>query len=189
MSTAGKVLVVLGVLMTAVWTILMASVAQLNMNANKRLNDIETQIVKVKAEVEEVRKTADDNMSKINDEHVAKQRDMRLVNIRLSTMERQFTTTQESLSRVKIQLENYKNSLETAKLGLESRKNEKTKYEKDKADEEALVKKLQGENADLTGELLQLRTDFQTKLKENQAEVEKQLKGAKPLTRQASFIR
>ena len=39
MSTAGKVLIVLVMLMTFVWIVLAAGVSRLNTNANKRLHD------------------------------------------------------------------------------------------------------------------------------------------------------
>jgi len=189
MSTAGKVLSVLVVLVMAVWIVMMSAVTQLNTDASKRLADLQDEILKLKDEVGRTERNAFETRLKINDEQVGKERDMTLVRTRLSTVERQLSTTRESLSRVQIQVENYTKALETAKAGLALRNEEKAKVEKDKAEEEAVVKRLQGENSELTERLLKLRTDFQTTLKQNQAEVQKQLKGGRALTRSASFIR
>ncbi len=189
MSTAGKVLVVLNVLLLGVWTFLAAAVDQNNVNWAKGIEKIKADMVKVQADLEETKAKADQTLHKVTEHQIAKERDMRLVLMRVSAAERQLSNTNESLSRVKIQLDNYKAAVETAKNGLEARKAEKAKLEKDKADEEALVKRLQGENADKTGELVSLRDEFVAKLKENQTDVEKQLKGGKPLTRRASLIR
>ena len=55
MSTAGKVLAVLVMLMSLVWMVLTAGVDQLNTNANKKLNDLVVQIEKLEGEVEQAR--------------------------------------------------------------------------------------------------------------------------------------
>jgi chromosome segregation ATPase len=189
MSTAGKVLAVLSALMLVVWIVMISAVAQLNANSGQQLDKLKADVARLKTDVAQAKQSADDTLVKINEEQVGKERDMRLVRIRLSTAERQVSTTRESLSRLQIEVDNYTKSAVTAKEGLAQRNNEKAKYEKDKADEEAVVKRLQGQNAELTDQLLKLRTDFQDVLKENQAEVQKQLKGGKPTTRAASFIR
>ena len=189
MSTPGKVLVVLAALMLGVWIVLISAVTQLNVNAGQQLDKLKVDVAKVEEDVAKVKQNSDDLLVKINEEQVGKERDMRLVRIRLSTMERQVSTTQESLSRIQIEVDNYTKAAATAKTGLTQRNAEKAKYEKDKADEEAVVKRFQGQNAELTDELLKLRAKFSEKLKENQAEVQKQLKTGKPTTRAASFIR
>ena len=50
MSTAGKVLAVLVMLMSLVWMILSAGVDQLNTNCNKKLHDLVVQIEKLEAD-------------------------------------------------------------------------------------------------------------------------------------------
>ncbi len=189
MSTAGKVLAVLSVLMLAVWIVLMSAVTKLNTDANKRLVEIKEDIAKLKIDVDIVKRNADETLVKINQEQIAKERDMRLVRIRLSTAERQFSTTQESLTRHLIQLKNATQALETAKQGLVQRSQEKAGLEKNKADEEAVVKQFQGKNDELTNQLVKLRTDFQKALAKNQVEVQKHLKSGKAMTRSASFVR
>ena len=188
MSTAGKVLVVLSVLMLGVWIVMISAVTQLNTNGNQQIEKIKADVSRLQTDVATAKQSADDTLVKINQEQVGKERDMRLVRIRLSTAERQISTTQESLSRLTIEVDNYTKSAATAKVGLAQRNDEKAKYEKDKADEEAVVKRLQGQNAELTDQLVKLRTDFQAALKVNQAEVQKQLKNTKAVTRSASFV-
>ena len=53
MSTAGKVLAVLVMLMSLVWMILSAGVSQLNTNGNKKLHDLAEQIAKLQDDVEQ----------------------------------------------------------------------------------------------------------------------------------------
>ncbi len=52
MSTAGKVLAVLVMLISVVWIILSADVDQLNTNANTKLHDLTAQVEKLEADVE-----------------------------------------------------------------------------------------------------------------------------------------
>ena len=52
MSTAGKVLAVLVMLMSLVWMILSAGVSQLNTNGNKKLHDLAEQVEKLQDDVE-----------------------------------------------------------------------------------------------------------------------------------------
>ena len=53
MSTAGKVLIVLVMLMTFVWIVLAAGVSRLNTNANTRLHELTEQVEELQGEVKE----------------------------------------------------------------------------------------------------------------------------------------
>jgi len=158
MSTAGKVLTVLSVLMLVVWIVMISAVAQLNTNATEALGKIKADIEKLKVDVAQTEQTAIKLRDRINEEQAAKARELRLVGIRQSTAERQLTTTKENLARVQNQLDNYTKALATAKTGLEARIQEKADLETKKAAEEALVKQLQGECDELLGQLTKLRT-------------------------------
>ena len=52
MSTAGKVLAVVVMLMSLIWMILSAGVSQLNTNGNKRLHELAGQIAKLQEDLE-----------------------------------------------------------------------------------------------------------------------------------------
>jgi chromosome segregation ATPase len=177
MSTAGKVLTVLSALLLVVWTIMISAVAQINENGakavaarKKAVEDIETGIAKTEGNAADLR-------VKTNAEQIQKENELREVRLKQAMVERQLETARESLTRVQFQLENYTKAAASSKADLEARQQEKTDLEKTLADNEALVKKLQGENDDLLGQLEKLRNDFQANLRKNTEAVQKELKG------------
>jgi chromosome segregation ATPase len=186
MSTAGKVLTVLAVLMLVVSIVMISAVAQLNTNQTQALDKVKADVAQLKTDVAQAEDTAIKLRVRINEEQAAKARELRLVGIRLSTAERQLTTTKENLARVQNQVDNYTKALATAKAGLEARVQEKADLETQKAAGEALVKRLQGENDELLGQLTKLRTDFQEILKKNTDETEGLYKSGKPGGRPAA---
>jgi uncharacterized protein (DUF3084 family) len=193
MSTAGKVLTVLSVLMLVVWIVMISAVAQLNTNATQALEKVKSDIEKLKVDVAQTNDTATKLRVQVNEEQAAKGRELRLVGIRLSTAERQLTTTKENLARVQNQVANYTKTLAAAQEDKEARIQEKADLETQKAAGEALVKRLQGENDELLGQLTKLRNDFQEILKKNTYEAESLYKsgktGGKPAVRPASLSR
>ena len=190
MSTAGKVLVVLSVLMMAVWVVLISAVAQLNMTATENIKNLKADVAKLKVDVAQTQRDAEDRRSQVIAEQVAKERSLFGLRARLSDAERQLSTARESLSRVQFQLANYLKTATSAKEDQTLRIQEKADLEKAKADEEALVKRLQGENSELLDSLLALRAGFQETLKKNTAEVQRALKGnTRPAARPASYVR
>ncbi len=88
MSTAGKVLVVLSVLMMGVWLVLISAVAQLNMTATEGIKKNKADIAKLKVDVAQTQQNGKDLLSKVNAEQVAKERSLFEVRSRLSTAER-----------------------------------------------------------------------------------------------------
>ena len=74
MSTAGKVLVVLSVLMMAVWVVLISAVAQLNMTATENIKNLKADIAKLKVDVAQTQHDAEDRRSQVIAEQVAKER-------------------------------------------------------------------------------------------------------------------
>jgi len=190
MSTAGKVLVVLSVLMMAVWVVLVAAVAQLNTNANQTLAKLQADVGKLQADVDQAEQNALDLRERINVEQVAKERSLYLVRTRLAKAEATITGSQADLSQLKIQIDNYTKALASAREDLNLRNREKADLEKAKADEESTVNRIKGENAELLGRLTQLRADFQETLRKNTSEVQAQIKGGrKPAGRPASLSR
>ena len=76
MSTAGKVLVVLSVLMMGVWLVLISAVAQLNMTATEGIKKNKADIAKLKVDVAQTQQNGKDLLSKVNAEQVAKERSL-----------------------------------------------------------------------------------------------------------------
>jgi ribosomal protein L29 len=177
MSTAGKVLTVLSALLLVVWAIMISAVAQINENGakavaarTKSVEDLQTSLAKSESNAAELR-------VKTNAEQIQQENELREVRSKQIMVERQLETAKESLTRVQFQLENYTKTAATSKADLEARQQEKTDLEKALADNQALVKRLQGENDELLAQLEKLRNDFQENLKKNTEAVQKELKG------------
>jgi ribosomal protein L29 len=176
MSTAGKVLTVLSALLLVVWTIMISAVAQINENGAKAVAARKKAVEDLQASVIKTEASALDLRVKTTEEQVQKELELREVRVKLTMVERQLETAKESQTRVQFQLENYSKTAATSKTDLDARQQEKTDLEKALADNEALVKKLQGENDELLGQLEKLRNDFQTNLQKNTEAVQKELK-------------
>jgi ribosomal protein L29 len=176
MSTAGKVLTVLSALLLVVWTIMISAVAQINENGAKAVAARKKAVEDLQISVTKTEASAVDLRVKTTEEQVQKELELREVRAKQSMVERQLVTANESLTRVQFQLENYTKTAATSKTDLDARQQEKTDLEKALADNEALVKKLQGENDELLGQLEKLRNDFQANLQKNTEAVQKELK-------------
>jgi chromosome segregation ATPase len=182
MSTAGKVLSVLSALLLVVWAIMISAVAQINENGAKAVAAKEKSATDLKEAVAKADANNLEYRDKANEEQVQKERELRLAQTKLASVEAQLTSAQESLSRAEFQLENYTKAAGSAKADLGARQQEKVDLEKSLADNTAQVKKLQGVNDDLLNQLEKLRNDFQSALRRNTAEVEKERKAdAKPV--------
>lgn len=191
MSTAGKVLSVLSVVMLVVQLALFSAVAELNMSGGGRLDALRKDVAKLRVDVAQAERSSYDLREAVSAEQVARERDLFVSRARLSTAERQLTTTRESLTRVQFQVENTTKAVASAVEAKTLRNQEKADLETRKAEEEAIVKRLQGENTLLLESLTSLRSSFQETLKKNAEEVRRQSGSAatRPATRPASFVR
>jgi chromosome segregation ATPase len=177
--------------MLAVWITLISGVTKINMlSAEKQKKEAEAYTAK-QEELSKALVAVTKSYQDITALQTSSLRNVNSARLRRSVAERQLTNTVESLTRVTLQKESALKDSETAKQGLAQRKDEKAGLEQNIATVVAEVTKLQEGNADLLANLQKTREAFKTKLAENQAEVEKQLKGGntKPAVRNASFSR
>jgi len=167
MSTAGKVLVVLVTLMTLVWMILAAGVAQLNRNGNKAVHDLSEQVAKAQVEL----KQTQDDIVKNRDETSSIQekvdRDLTVLRTRLAGVEKARTQLIESLERLKYQLSTVEESIKGAKTSLQNRTAEREAEEKALAASRAEVQSLMADTGQLATRLKSLRETFQSTYKTN----------------------
>ena len=189
MSTAGKVLTVLSVLLMIVWIFLISGVAQLNADASKRVAELKKKAEDLQSETTKAQQDALDTRDAVVKEQEAKDREVRLARIRLSTVERQLTETRELLARLQFQLETYAKALAAAQEDLNLRNQEKADLEKAKADGTALVDRLRGENAERLDQLTKLRDEFQQARQRNVGAVDSLRKGGRPTTQPVSLSR
>ncbi|HEY2157487.1 MAG TPA: hypothetical protein VGH33_17805 [Isosphaeraceae bacterium] len=177
MSTAGKVLTVLSVLLMIVWIMLISGVAQLNTDSAKRVTDLRKKAEDLRTEVTKAQQEATDTHNAIVKEQEDKDRELAHARIRESRAEVQLTETRELLAWNQYLVEKAAGALAAAKEDLNLRNQEKADLEKAKADGTALVDKLRGENAERLDQLAKLRDEFQKARQQNVGAVDS-LRGA-----------
>ena len=161
MSTAGKVLAVLVMLMSLVWMILSAGVSQLNTNGNQKLHDLTEQVEKLQ-----------DDMTKAQDDIVAlrssassiqenRDHEVTVLQARQSDLEKDHSQIRESLSRWQYELATVQETIERAKSALQHRVDEHQVSEQVLAKSKSDVKEMMDRSGELMNQLAGLRKDFQ----------------------------
>jgi chromosome segregation ATPase len=135
MSTAGKVLAVLVTLATVVLVILGSAVTQLNKNGGEAIQKLNAQLEKSLGELK----------TQLTLEQVGKGQDLAVIRSRLADVEEFRADVFEANARVAAQLAVANESVATAAAHLERRNKDKADLEKAKADNQAAVEKLIGE--------------------------------------------
>jgi chromosome segregation ATPase len=184
MSTAGKVLTVLILLVMVLWIVMMSPVSQLNANYGQKVESQQKELEKLTTDVADANKAITTLTEQARVEQDATERDLRLLLSRISAAERRQSSTSEDLSRIKIQLADYLAAVEKAKTNLATREAEKAKGEDDLAKKKDEIAKSQAKNAELRAELAQLQEDFKRLLTENTKALQKP-----PVAKPASNVR
>lgn len=160
MSTAGKVLVVLVMLASIACLILAGGVAQLNTNANKRLQELGEQLAKAQEDIGAAKLEA---MS-LRDEASATQeridRDVAALRSQQTDLERTRTQIVDSLSRLQYDLGTVNATLEGARTSIQNRTAEFDGEEKALGQLRGRVQSLRANNTQLMGQLQSLRQQF-----------------------------
>jgi chromosome segregation ATPase len=189
MSTAGKVLVVLVMLTSLVFVLLVAKVADLNSNWGKAL-DTE---VKKYAKAEDDLKSAVAALAKhkagVDAVQVEMEKQTALLRRDLSAAERIGTQAKEALTRVNFQLASVEGQVKAAQAGHEQRVREVAAQEKQKADSEASVRTLEGQNAELLATVERLRGEFKATLADNKERLAQIRKSGQRQTHRVSLPR
>ena len=164
MSTAGKVLVVLGMLASIAWPILATGVTQLNRNGNKALIDLADRVTKLEDDL----KTTQDEIVKVKDETILVQkqmvRDLAVTGPRQTNMER-VKSNREFLSRVQYQLATLQETVKNAEQSAQQRAAEIVAEQKTLDAAKAEVETLKVQNSELMNRLTSLRNELKTTLK------------------------
>ena len=114
MSTAGKVLAVLVMLMSLVWMILSAGVDQLNTNHNKKLHDLAEQIEKLEVDVEQARDDVVALKSSASTIQETLDHEATVLRAHQSDLERERSQIKEMLSHWQYQLDTAKETIDRA---------------------------------------------------------------------------
>jgi chromosome segregation ATPase len=182
MSTAGKVLTVLILLVTVVWLVMMSAVTQLNVNWQEKIAAQQKSIDKATEDFEKARA----DTFRLTEEARVKQdetdREVRLRLVRIASAERRQSSITEDSTRLKAQVADSQSSAETAKGNLATREAELIANQEALAKKRDEIAKFHAENAEKKAQLAQLQEEFKQTLAKNAAELAKAAKAgtAKP---------
>lgn len=193
MSTAGKVLVVLVTLSLMAWIVLFSAVAQFNTNWGQKLLAQEKQISKTRGEIEQALAQIAKNQDETTAFQVKLRNDLIVLRSNLSDAEKVLSESVETNSRYLIDLQTVEGHAKSAKASLARRETELAEAKKQLADEQAVVKRYQGENDALLAQFSKLQKDFLDTMAANRKLAREAAKGASGETargnrRQASFV-
>lgn len=167
MSTAGKVLIVLNMLLVVVWIGLASQAAMLNRNWGQQIANTQAEIQKLEVAVPAKLAEVDREKDKITVEQIKTDNDLTNLRDQFSKLEKDEALTKESLARFTLQLETMQVAVAKAQARHEVRKKEKEDTEKALAETRQLVVQLGQENDALLARLTSLRTDFVRTLARN----------------------
>jgi chromosome segregation ATPase len=167
MSTAGKVLTVLVMLLAIVWVLLSASVTQLNRNWTKQVAENKTKIEDLTEKNLVLEHDVQAEKDKTFQEQAVTENDLAVLESRQSDLEKARAQELEAAARAKFQLETTEAALKGAKADQEQRVADLNSEREAKKTLEADVEKLMSENGKLLAQLAQLREKFKTALKTN----------------------
>jgi chromosome segregation ATPase len=175
MSTAGKVLTVLILMVVPIWILLVAAVADLNTNGTQAVKRLQEQVARLETQVVANEKKILDLQDQIAFEQAAMDRDRTVIRTQLAEVERARSAMIEIKRDVQLQLETIAAALKDAEVARDHRIAEKTAEIQAKADAEKSVDKLQGENSELMTQLQRLRGEFKATLEDNRKMVDRLL--------------
>jgi chromosome segregation ATPase len=161
MSTAGKVLVVLVMLVSIGCLILAGGVAQLHYNANQKLQKLEADIHKAQDSLATTR----DDIVKFRDQTTVTQeqidREIAALRAQQTDLERSRSTITDTLTRLQFDLKTVDDTIAAARESLQIRVAEFDADTAAMADLRRRVASLKASNSELMGRLQSLREQFQ----------------------------
>ncbi len=169
MSTAGKVLTVLILIVMIPWLIMMSAVTQLNVNYEEKIAAQQKTLDKLADDVAKATSGAQTLTEQARALQDTTDLELREILGRIAAAERRQSSTVEDLTRIKAQVADITAAAETSKKNLAIREAEKAKGEEDLAKKKDEIAKAQAKNADLRGELAQLQDEFKRLLADNAA--------------------
>jgi chromosome segregation ATPase len=167
MSTAGKVLIVLFLLASLIWIALAAGVAQVNTNYNTRLHELNVQVDKLAADLDQTRRDVASLNDQISQTQEEMDRQRALLRITQSDLERERSEIQETLLRSQYQLASVEETIKSSQAALDHRNTELQEGNAALAQAKTDVQALIAECSQLTNRLTSLRNDFQKTYHEN----------------------
>jgi myosin protein heavy chain len=178
MSTAGKVLVVLVLLVVPIWVVLVSTVAQLNKNAGEQVATLEKSVENLKTELATLRKNMVGLKDQIALEQDAMTQQVTLLRSQQSDLQKARSEWVENVSRARYEVAGMQETAKEAEATRDRRAAEKMQEIAAKQAVEAEVQRLKQEHAQLSEQLDKLRGDFKTTVDTNRKLVD-QIKAKK----------
>jgi chromosome segregation ATPase len=173
MSTAGKVLTVLVLLVTVVWLVMMSAVTQLNVNWQEKITAQQKSLDNATQDFEKARAQGLNVTEQARAQQDETDRELRIRLVKIATAEARQSSRTEDLTRLKAQVADAQVAAETAKGNLATREAELLANQEELAKKRDAITKAKAENADLKSQLVQLQDDFKRLLAENAAKLDK----------------
>jgi chromosome segregation ATPase len=161
MSTAGKVLVVLVMLASIACLMLAGGVAQLNRNANERLQQLSNDLAKAQEGIAAAKREAMLLRDETSQTQERVDREIAALRARQTDLERSRAQIVDNLARLQYDLGTVNATIEGARTSIQNRNAEFEADEKALADLRGRVRSLKENNAQLMGRLQSLRQQFQ----------------------------
>jgi chromosome segregation ATPase len=161
MSTAGKVLVVLIMLSSVVCLILAGGIAQLNYNANQRLQRLADELAKTQEGIETTRREIAETRDQTTEAQEKIDRDLTTLRSQQTDLERTRTQIVDTLERLKYDLGTVNATIEGSRTSLQNRNAEFDAEQKAMEDRRRDVQSLKENNTQLMARLGSLREQFQ----------------------------
>ncbi len=169
MSTAGKVLAVLIMLASIVCLILAGGVAQLNYNANQRLQSLADEVAKAQAAIETARREIAETRDQTTIAQEKIDREITTLRTQQTDLERTRSQVVDTLERLKYDLGTVNATIAGARTSLEKRNAEFDAEQKAMEERRRDVQNLKTHNAELMARLDSLRDQFQKTYHDNLA--------------------
>jgi chromosome segregation ATPase len=173
MSTAGKILVVLVLLLAPVWLVLVSGVAELNRSGGEQVAKLKAQVAKLEQEIAATQRGIAEVKGQIALEQAAMAEGLVRIRAQEADLRRARSETLEIASRVKYQLESMQEAARRAEATRDLRTVEKKQETDLKARAEAEVERLKQEHASLVDQLEKLRNQFKSTVDENRKLVDR----------------
>lgn len=173
MSTAGKVLVILIMLVAIGSLILAGGVAQLNHNANQRLEQLSAELEKTQAAIASTRQDIVKYRDETSETQEKIDREVAALQSQLTDLERTRSQVSDTLSRLQYDLGTVNGTIAAARDSLQARVAEFDADTKAIEDLRRNVQSLRTQNGQLMARLQSLRDQFQETYHTNLKMVEK----------------
>jgi len=160
MSTAGKVLSVLVMLVLVIWIVLAAGVARLNTNGNNELHDLIEKVEKLREDVEKTQVEVMGLRDQTSTIQEKVDRDLMVIQDRLTQLKKSRSQIDESLKRSLYQLSTVEEAVKSARELLQHRNVERDAEQKGLADTRSEVQTLMADSSQMMNRLDTLRKTF-----------------------------